>query len=663
MENFSLFEMPSAETSAQKPSGTKLDVVEMRFAGANQLSWQELFTGFDELHAITFSSGIGFIYQLLDRFQRAEIIFGCEEVMAYSLQEVMAYQCELVERMRNTASKMKLDLISRIENNSLRFYVARNMLSHEKLYLLSAKDGRKRVVMGSANMSFSAFGGRQRENICYLDDPAAYDWYLGCYETLRESSTDQIGKDALLSADTADNLDKIPIANTVRQQKALVLQPVEENKKEEVRFTLDVRNLASKFASFVPKPDRNGKIMLSPDQLKVIRRQASAEQAKENVLKKQYPQLEVFPEEKLARLNGETLELRPAWEDVRKDINLFLEYMAGFEIFHGDYARMQKRYFEFANWFFCSPFMAYMRDMAAQYDQNFLYYPVYGLIYGQSKAGKTSFLETLLKMMIGQKVKISAPEFTRTSIEGLKRTVRGAPIIVDDLTKRRFDDHAVETIKNEDFGIAEHLTQYPAVVISANEDVKVVKPEIARRTVICRVGAGLTTTEVMKSNVVRTVQRKIGTAFYREYLHRMLDVMPELTEKLQDPKSDHAPDILAYSSRILLDMFAEYTSQELPPYMRTLKLENYFNERITAGYAMKSIRSAWKINPASFEVSTRVNELRYNAGETWEAERILKELPENLEAYKSREWIVMKLDEAKKFFGVNFKRPWIHLKR
>ena len=47
---------------------------------------------------------------------------------------------------------------------------------------------------------------------------------------------------------------------------------------------------------------------------------------------------------------------------------------------------------------------------------------------------KTSFLETLLKMMIGQKTKVSAPDFTRSSIEALKRTVRGAPIIVDDLT-------------------------------------------------------------------------------------------------------------------------------------------------------------------------------------------------------------------------------------
>ena len=79
-------------------------------------------------------------------------------------------------------------------------------------------------------------------------------------------------------------------------------------------------------------------------------------------------------------------------------------------------------------------------------------------------------------------------------------SVHGAPIIVDDLTNDRFKQHAIETIKNDHFGIAEHLVNYPAVVISANEDVKAVAPEVIRRTVICRAQAGLTNTEVMSSN-------------------------------------------------------------------------------------------------------------------------------------------------------------------
>jgi hypothetical protein len=664
MDNLSLFDMVDEEQGQTKlQTSGALDVVKMEFAGAETLSWRELFSGFDTLYAITYSSGIEFVYQLLDLFQQAEIIFGCDEVISYSLQEVMAYQCKLVERMRERAGKMKLDLVSRIERGNLHFYVARTVLSHEKIYLLSAADGRKRVIMGSANMSYAAFGGRQRENICYIDGDTAYDWYWNSYAELREDCTDEIAKDTLLCADDGEHLEELPVVRTVRAKKALVLQPVEEAK-EEVRFALDVQNLAAKFKPSVPKPDKKGKLMLSPDKIKTIRRQVVASQIKDKELQSEYPQLEIFPDEGIVRLNGTSLDLAPSPEEIQKDATLFIKYMDGYEKFHGDVDGMQRRYYEFANWFFCSPFMACMRDMAVRYNQNLLPYPVFGLVYGQSKAGKTSFLETLLKMMIGQKTKISAPDFTRSSIEGLKRTVKGAPIIVDDLTNTRFNQHAIETIKNDDFGVSDHLVHYPAVVISANEDVKAVMPEVIRRTVICRVQAGLTNTEVMRSSVVRTVQREVGTALYREYLRRMLEIVSELMEEMKQDASESAPDILAASSQILLDIFSEHVQGKLPSYIRSLTLEDYFSEKVTGSYAIKTIRNAWNTSSSSFEISVKSNELRYNAGATWEADRILKELPETLEAHKSRDWVVMNLDEAKNFFGIPFRKTWLdRLKR
>lgn len=591
-------------------------------------------------------------------FEDVEVIFGCEDVLSYSLQEIMAYQCKLVDRMRETASKMKVDLMSRVEDNTLHFFVAREKLSHEKIYLLSASDGRKRVVMGSANMSYAAFGGRQRENICYIDGSSAYDWYLNSYNEFRDECTDQILKETLAIADDGEHIEEIPIARTVRAKKALMLETVEASK-EDVRFALDVKGLAARFASSVPKPDKKGKTLLSPEKIKIIRRQIVADKTKEKELRSEYPQLEVFANEGTVKLNGDSMDLAPSGKEITQDVSLFLRYMGGYEKFHGDVAGMQRRYFEFANWFFCSPFMGCMRDMAVHYNQNTLPYPVFGLVYGQSKAGKTSFLETLLKMMIGQKTKISAPDFTRSSIEGLKRTVKGAPIIVDDLTNTRFNQHAIETIKNDDFGIADHLVHYPAVVISANEDVKAVAPEVIRRTVVCRVQAGLTNTEVMRSNVVRTVQREIGTAFYREYLRRMLEVVPDLLEEIKCDENESAPDILAVSSAIIVSIIKDHTEEDLPAFVRELTLDDYFSERVTGSYAMKVICDAWKTSQTSFEISERTNELRYNAGATWEADRILKELPETLEAHKSRDWLVMNLNDAKEFFGIDFKKSWL----
>jgi hypothetical protein len=634
-----------------------LNVVKMEYVGAECLTWQELFEGFDDLKVITYSSGISFIHQLLKNFKTAEIIFGFEGVISDSLQSVMAYQSKLIDRLRENETKTERALIARIENKTLKLFVAHQTLSHEKLYLLAAEDGRKRVIMGSANMSYNAFSGRQRENISYLDSESAYDWYLSTFEELKKASVDEITKQALILADTDENIHELPIFQTVKTKKAYLLEAAQTNL-EDVRFVLDVHHLAHKLAPSLPpsvKPDKKtGRTLIIPDAVVKIRHQIVMEKQEERIRRNEYPQLKINLEDNNVSLNGTILNLSPTEEEIRNDVELYLKYMDGYARFHGEWEEMQHRYFEFTNWFFCSPFMAIMRDMAARYDQNRLPYPVFGLLYGQSKAGKTSFLETLLKMMIGQKTKISAPDFTRKTIAELKTAVQGAPIIVDDLTQTRFSQHAVETIKWDDFGVDTHNVNYPAVVISANEDVKAIAQEVTRRTIICRVQAGLTNTEVMKSNIVRTVQQKIGTALYREFLRRMMESLPHLIDSLKDDQAEEAPDILRLASEHLVDIISTHSSN-CPKYVRPLTLDSYFSEEVTGKHAIKVITTAWRTSRSSFQVIKRTNELRYNAGATFEVDRLLKELPETLEPRKSREWLIVNLDVARDFFGVPFR--------
>lgn len=657
-DTLSLFDIPDSpgqlfEGKSEQPG--QLDVVHMDFIEAESLSWQELFSGFDRLYAITYSSGIGFIYALLKKFQYAEVIFGCEDVMSFNLQEVMAYQMKMIERLRTTSGKAGVDLISRIDDQTLRMFVARQKLSHEKIYLLEAEDGRKRVVMGSANMSYAAFSGQQRENICYLDGDKAFEWYKNSFEALMDTSSDNISRAALSIADDGEHLNEIPVFQTVKVKKAMVIEPTGDVK-DEVRFSLDVKHLAGKLGSYVPKQDKKGKTVLSPENVLQTRKRVVEANIKEKELRSEYPQLVIDIELARVTMNDVVLDLNPTPDEITNDVGLFVEYMEGYEKFHGDITGMQMKYYAFANWFFASPFMASMRNMAVKYNQNLLPYPVFGLVYGKSKAGKTSFLETLLKMMIGQKTKIAAPEFTRSSIDGLKRTVKGAPIIVDDLTQTRFNQHAIETIKNDDFGVAENILDYPAVVISANEDVKAVAPEVTRRTVLCHVQAGLKNTEIMKTSIVRRVQKNIGTAFYREYLRRMLIMLPDLIDKLKEDESEAAPDILEVSAVTIHDIISEHFNGELPHFIRRLTLDDYFSEKVTGSQVIKTIRTAWEINKTAFEVNKKHAQLRYNAGQTWEADRIIKELPEDLEAHKSREWIVMDLDAACKFFNIDFRK-------
>ena len=640
-------------------SGTRLDVVRLEYVQAESVSWQELFSGFNHLSAITYSSGIGFVYRLLDMFDTAEIVFGCENVLSLTLQEIMAYQNNLIERMRNKMGDKKEALLARIDNGEIRLFVARQQLSHEKIYLLSSGDGRKRVIMGSANMSFQAFSGLQRENICYIDGDAAYDWYMDIFNSLKDSSTDSISHKALDIADLQENADALPIAESVKTKKAIVIETVQDNK-EDIAFVLDIKRLAKKISPMMPKADKGGKTVITPDSFVKLRKHFVDEARREKDLRSEFPQLRVNIDERSVVLNGEAINLAPDADAIKNDVALFIKYMTDLEQFHGDFRSMQMRYFEFANWFFCSPFMAPMRDMAARYDKQRLLYPVFGIMFGESNAGKSSFLATLLLMMIGQKPTLSGSDFTKSRIDQLKRTVDGAPIIIEDLTRDRFTDHAIEAIKYDDFGVADGLTCYPAVAINGNRDLDTVRKEIVKRAVICRAEANLSPIEALRSNTVSFVQKNIGTALYREYLRRMLDLVPDLLEQFKDDDG-HSPDILAASSEVLCALMTQYADTELPGYVRPLTVENYFGASVIGKNAWKTIRNAWRTSPKSFEVNRKSNELRYHTGSISEPNKLLNELPETMEAHRAREWVIMNLDEAKRFFELDFRKsrlPW-----
>ena len=351
-----------SETVSNKLSVTKLEFVEGMY-----LSWKELFSGYNELHAITYSSGVGFIGRLVEMFDSAEIIFGCEQVMSYTLDEIMAFQTKIIEKVRS--GKAKDMLIDRINAGTLKMYVAIKKLSHEKIYLLASDDGRKRVIMGSANMSYNAFGGLQRENISFIDGEEAYDWYMDIYRSLRQDSTDEITAKALLVADGEENLDELPIAQTVKVKKVLEIVS-DKQQNEEIEFALEVSKLSARLKPSCPLPDKKGKILISPTKIASVKSHVKEETDREKEVRKEYPQLVVDVENGEVTLNDKKLDLSPNDADVRRDAELFLQYMDGYRSFHGDYHSMQKEYFKFANWFFCSPFMGVMRDTATRFNQN-----------------------------------------------------------------------------------------------------------------------------------------------------------------------------------------------------------------------------------------------------------------------------------------------------
>ena len=374
----------------------------------------------------------------------------------------------------------------------------------------------------------------------------------------------------------------------------------------------------------------------------------------------QLPKLEIDYNQKKVYLLGKELDLHPKIEDVKKDIQLFKEFMNGYDTFNGnkdDIDLAKERYFAFANWFFISPILSHLRLLAYRHNKKPDLFPIFGLLYGNSKAGKTSFLSTLLYFMIKGDPKFAGNEFTTKTINDIRLNTKGIPIIYDDMVASQFNSHAGKVVKNDTYGLYEGLDNYPAIVISANEDVKVITQDLTRRIVTCRVTIGLDTTRAMKSNSIRRIQKNITTALYRHYLGIVLDRLDEFVLPMYDEFKDESVDAIKFSSDILVEIFSTLSDDKLPQYVRKLSIDDYFDEKVTSTYAIKAIQTAWEYNKDRFTINKKRNLLKFKLLDQHEIGRIRKELPDSLQAKVSYDTLIMDLAKAKEFFEINFKSP------
>src|SRR4051794_14296644 len=139
----------------------KLGVVRARFVGHEQSSFEDLISGYSSMRMLTYSNSLSMISRTASLVKDLEIVFGREDIVGEAEKHYW-YQGELVRAVRDQI-KSADPLREKIEAGNLRLFVVKDLVSHEKLFLLEAEGGKKRVLTGSANFSERAFSGTQNE--------------------------------------------------------------------------------------------------------------------------------------------------------------------------------------------------------------------------------------------------------------------------------------------------------------------------------------------------------------------------------------------------------------------------------------------------------------------------------------------------------------------
>lgn len=643
----------------------KLEVVYAEYKESRKTNWQELFEGFNELYAITFSSGMQFVSQIVEQLDYSEIIFGCENIVEDGFSVLMASQIANIKNILKGKSAARL--ANKIENNEMKLFVSRDTKSHEKIFILKAQDGRTRVITGSANMSASAFCGLQRENILCFDDLEAFHHYMDIFETFREQCADYIALDTVqhVLAEPEyfdDNIAEVPIVKTIEKKQIVVIEDNRDDQHEEAEIVVNIKGLEKELKPMLPKPKKeNGKILLTGDMVRSFKKKYKPYREEKLVRQKRLPKLHLDYETRSVKFNDKEIDMQPSEQQIDSDIKCLLGYLNSLNCFYGDYEQSQKDYYAFLNWYFLSPFLPYLRYVANRTNYDMTPFPVVGIIYGDSNGGKSTFVRLLSKLMCGKKLPINASsDFTSTQIENLKRGCEGIPINIDDLAKSQFSNHGEKVIKDDEWGLREGFINYPAVVITTNK-LAALPQDISKRTVTCHINTRLDKEEGAKnSKKINESMKTASNAFFAAYASRMFVAVLKMEEDMKASDDNYFPDIFAVSSEIICNMIKEHC-ETVPQYVRTLNYSDYFGAKAIGRTAMQKIMTAWKNEPKQFHVDKRNNKLIYSypeQGRFYELAYIHQELPPALNAQLTARSIVMDLDVAREVFGCGFRKKF-----
>ncbi len=556
--------------------GTGLRVVCANFVEEQKFDW-ELFSGFQELRVLTYSASANAIIRMLDdyAFERFECVFGYEGTLR-EIKNILAFQKVVVGDMRAAIMGLKderhIRILEKVHEGQAHFRVLRKSIAHAKLYLLSSGDGRRRVIIGSANLSEQAFSGTQSETLVTFDnDSAAWEHYSRMYDEIRNSASDEI----LLPEDRITNAE-IEVSDTPIMSDASGTVVIETTPAAESQVSAPVQIeriervaavLAPRLSAAAP-PVRRGRQTITPE----IKREISRIQIVKSAEQADSRYFSINRTSRSAILTGEPFSLDTEDGAVRTDAEILLDYFRSYEgAFEGDVASLQRDYFTLMSWLYFSPFLCDLRSLALLQDSDVIRYPSFAIVFGKSNCGKTSLVDTLMTSMFGLAHTVEKRSFTTAQLRGLQHSYRRFPVIFDDVGRRAFNSHGREMIKDE---LQPAVAEYPGFVLSMNAEPQSFPDEVVKRSMMIYTTTALPAhDEGLRQRLqgrIQEMRRGLTGHLYRRYLVEIIGQLNE--ERLPE-------DWLALSSGTLSRLISEASGGKTPTWCKKVTWLSYAEKR------------------------------------------------------------------------------------
>ena len=568
--------------------GSGLRVARASFQSETKFSWS-LFDGYDRIRILTYSAGVSAIVRLLDEhgFSDFECVFGCENTLR-TLTDVMAFQKVAIgdarAAIKNLPGKRHAFILGRVRQGQARFRVLRKQIAHAKLYLLdNTESGKTRVLIGSANLSETAFSGRQSETlVSFENDDAAWDHYLGMFQSIRDRASDEIPLPTERIEHAEINLFEVPVL-APDDHATLVIDSADEQGSDGNVVHISVPHQIERIermkaavppvvANLIPSP-RNGRQQISRDVRRRIFKESSRIRFVQTEEEADHRELSIDRDAKTVTVCGEPFSLRADLDAARKDAKLLVEFFGNYEgTFEGGMGvdRLQRDYFILWSWLYFSPFMCDMRTLAG-HEGDIFRYPSFAIVYGKPSCGKSSLIDTLMTSMLGRAYNVDKREFTKRRLRDIQHAYRRFPAVFDDIGRPAIRNHGEDVIKDE---VPPLVAEYPCFVLSMNQELKAFTDQIVKRSLMIYTTTALPSyKESLRHELhlkIQEVRRGLSTNLYRQYLERTLAGLDET------PVPD---DWLEFSSTILSGLIADLLGETPPKWCVPISWNDYAEKR------------------------------------------------------------------------------------
>ena len=568
--------------------GTGLRVARARFESESKFAWS-LFDGFDRIRILTYSAGVSAIVRMLDKhaFIDFECVFGCESTLR-TLKDIMAFQQVAIgdtrAAIKGLSDKRHAFILGRVREGQARFRVLRKEIAHAKLYLLeNTESGRTRALIGSANLSETAFGGRQSETlVCFDDDTAAWAHYLGMYETIRDQASDEIPLPSERVTHEPIRLDEVPILDS-SDFSTLVIDTTEMGSQQGNGLGIAVPTQIERIekmkkaippvvANIIPPP-RNGRQRITREIRQSIVKEYSRIRVVQTDEEVDHREMSIDRDMKSVTLFGKTFSLESDSAAAKRDAQILVEFFGNYEgTFEGGMGvdRLQRDYFILWSWLYFSPFMCDMRTLAA-HDGDIFRYPSFAIVYGKPSCGKSSLIDTLMTSMFGRAYNVDKREFTKSRLRDIQYAYRRFPAVFDDIGRSAIRNHGEDIIKDE---IPPSVAEHPCFILSMNQDLKAFSDQVVKRSLMIYTTTALPSyKESLRHDLhlkIQAVRRELSTNLYKVYLSRVLDRLDETA---------FPEDWLRFSSTVLSELIGELIDEETPEWCVPVGWNDYADRR------------------------------------------------------------------------------------